>query len=230
MPTESKRIVVTGTSRGLGAAMVAGFIERGHIVAGCARSEAAIAQAAEKWGSPHRFDVVDVTDDGQVARWAGEVLGASDPPDLLINNAALINASAPLWDVPAEEFSQVVDVNIKGVANVIRHFLPAMIARGSGVVVNFSSGWGRSVAAEVAPYCATKWAVEGLTLALADELPPGMAAVPLNPGIIHTEMLDRCFGTSAADYPSPDRWAETAVPFILSIGARENGQPLTAPG
>jgi NADP-dependent 3-hydroxy acid dehydrogenase YdfG len=61
----------------------------------------------------------------------------------------------------------LIDVNIKGVANVIRYFVPAMIERGSGVIVNFSSYWGRSTAAEVAPYCATKWAIEGLTRALA---------------------------------------------------------------
>jgi NAD(P)-dependent dehydrogenase (short-subunit alcohol dehydrogenase family) len=70
-------------------------------------------------------------------------------------------------------------------------------------VLNFSSGWGRSADAEVAPYCATKWAIEGLTLALAQELPPGMAAVPLNPGIINTGMLHSCFGDSASSYPTP---------------------------
>jgi NAD(P)-dependent dehydrogenase (short-subunit alcohol dehydrogenase family) len=78
-----------------------------------------------------------------------------------------------------------------------------MIRRGSGVIVNFSSGWGRSVSAEVAPYCASKWAVERLTRALAEELPSGLAAVPLNPGIINTEMLQSCFGADAQNYPEP---------------------------
>ena len=73
----------------------------------------------------------------------------------------------------------------------------------SGVIVNFSSGWGRSTDAEVAPYCATKWAIEGLTQAFAQELPSGMAAVALNPGIINTDMLQSCFGGSASGYPSP---------------------------
>ena len=122
-------------------------------------------------------------------------------PDLLLNNAATINPNAPLWKVSADEFSYVIDVNIKGVANVIRHFVPRMIERGSGVIVNFSSGWGRSTSPEVAPYCATKWAIEGLTRALAQELPAGMAAIPLNPGIINTDMLQSCFGESADDFP-----------------------------
>src|SRR5262249_42082380 len=122
-----------------------------------------------------------------------------------------------------------IDVNVKGVANVIRHFVPAMVARKSGVVVNFSSGWGRSAASEVAPYCASKWAIEGLTMALAQELPRGMAAVPLNPGVIDTDMLRSCSGGSAARYPSPKKWVEAAVPFILQITSRENGKPQTVP-
>ena len=150
-------------------------------------------------------------------------------PDLLLNNAALINRNAPLWKISAPEFSDVIDVNIKGVANVIRHFVPAMIAQGRGVIVNFSSGWGRSTDAEVAPYCATKWAIEGLTQSLAQELPPGLAAAALNPGIINTDMLRSCFAGDAANYPSPQAWAKTAAPFLLKINASDNGQQLTVP-
>ena len=57
-----------------------------------------------------------------------------------------------------------------------------MVAKKRGVIVNLSSGWGRSVAPEVGPYCMSKWAIEGLTKAMAEELPPGMAAVPGNVG------------------------------------------------
>ena len=181
-------------------------------------------------GAPHDFKAVDVADDGQVKAWATGVLDRLGPPDLLLNNAALINGNAPLWEVPAEEFDRVVDVNIKGVANVIRAFVPAMIARESGVIVNFSSGWGRSTAPEVAPYCATKWAIEGLTRALAQELPTGMAAVPLNPGIIDTEMLQGTFGGRAEHFLGPEAWAEIAVPFLLTLGPKDNGRPLTVPG
>ncbi len=113
---------------------------------------------------------------------------------------------------------------------IIRAFLPAMMERGEGVVVNFSSGWGRSTAPEVAPYCATKWGIEGLTSALAQELPPGLAAVALNPGVIDTRMLRSCFGENAASYPDPAHWAEMAVPFLASLSARHNGMPLTVPG
>ena len=150
-------------------------------------------------------------------------------PRRLRDAAQPLNRNAPLWKIQAAEFSQVIDVNIKGVANVIRHFVPAMIARKSGVIVNFSSGWGRSTSPDVAPYCATKYAMEGLTLALAQELPAGMAAVPLNPGIINTEMLQSCFGGSADSYAEPREWAERAVPFLLTLGPKDNGRSLSAP-
>jgi len=101
------------------------------------------------------------------------------------------------------------------------------VARRRGVIVNFSSGWGRSTDAEVAPYCATKWAIEGLTRSLAQELPAGMTAVPLNPGIIDTDMLRSSFGGSAGGYPSPAEWAKRAAPFLLKIGPADNGQPLS---
>jgi NAD(P)-dependent dehydrogenase (short-subunit alcohol dehydrogenase family) len=225
--TKSRRIVITGVSRGLGRALVDGFIAAGHVVFGCARSAEAIAQLARKYPQPHRFAVVDVRSDAAVCQWAQQVLSHAGPPDLLINNAAVINRNARLWEVPAEEFDLVIDVNIKGVVNVIRHFAPAMVARRRGVIVNISSGWGRSVSAEVAPYCATKWAIEGLTQALAEELPSGMAAVPLNPGIINTEMLQSCFGPSAAEYPTPEKWAVRAVPMLLALGPKDNGRQLT---
>ncbi|MBU6402762.1 MAG: SDR family oxidoreductase [Verrucomicrobia bacterium] len=222
-----KTIVLTGVTRGLGRALAEEFARRGHAVLGCGRSRQRIGELRQAFGHPHDFEVVDVADDTQVKAWAERLLGGHRPPDLLVNNAAVINRNARLWEVSAAEFSQVIDVNLKGVANVIRHFVPAMVKRRSGVIVNFSSGWGRSTDAEVAPYCATKWGVEGLTQALAQELPGGMAAVPLNPGIINTDMLRSCFGGSAAAYPAADQWAERAVPFLLALTARENGQSLT---
>src|SRR5690606_12140899 len=164
-------------------------------------SETRIAELKAAYSSPHDFYSVDVASDEAVQSWASLCLSTHGAPDLLINNAGVINPNAPLWEVSARDFANVMDVNVKGTANVIRHFLPAMVKRKSGVVVNFSSGWGRSTDAEVAPYCASKWAIEGLTQALAQELPSGMAAVPLNPGIINTEMLQSAFGGSANSYP-----------------------------
>lgn len=223
-------VLITGVSRGLGRAMAIKFAELGYIVVGCGRSKQAITDLQRELGSPHQFSVVDVTRDAQVARWAEEVISTTGVPDLLLNNAALISPVAPLWEINWKEFDEVIDANIKGVANVIRHFVSAMVRRKSGIIVNFSSGWGRETDAGVAPYCATKWAIEGLTRALAKDLPKGMAAIPLNPGIIDTDMLRSCFGSEAGLYPTAETWAETAVPFLLSLKAGDNGKPLTAPG
>ena len=225
----AKRIVLTGVSRGLGRAMAEGFVEAGHTVFGCARDGARLAELSERYGPPHAFETVDVADEGQVGAWAERILAAAGPPDLLVNNAGLINRTARLWEVPPEEFARVVDVNVKGVFFVLRCFVPAMVQAGRGVIVNFSSGWGRSTAPEVAPYCATKWAVEGLTQTLARELPRGLAAVPLNPGVIDTDMLRGCFRDAAASYPDAASWAERAVPYILQLGEAENGRPQTVP-
>lgn len=222
-----RRVLITGVTRGLGRAMAEEFAHLGHVVIGCGRSAKAIAELRSSLGAPHRFDVVDVADDAKVRVWASEVLKSHGAPDLLVNNAAQVNRNAPLWKVSAQEFDTVIDVNIKGVANVIRHFVPAMVKSGEGMIVNFSSGWGRTTDAEVAPYCATKWAIEGLTLALAQELPKGMAAVPLNPGIIDTDMLRSSFADAAGSYPSPQQWATQAVPFLLGLGPRDNGKQLT---
>jgi NAD(P)-dependent dehydrogenase (short-subunit alcohol dehydrogenase family) len=95
--------------------------------------------------------------------------------------------------------------------------------------VNLSSGWGRSTSPEVAPYCASKWAVEGLSQAVAQETAGRVAVIALNPGVIDTEMLRSTFGEDASHYPDASTWAALAVPFIASLGLDDNGRALTAP-
>jgi len=224
----AKIVVITGVSRGLGLAMTEQFIKEKHTVLGCARSPE-VVEKLQQLGSPHNFAVVDVSNEQQVKAWAKNLLSKYAAPDLLLNNAGIINQPAPLWQVSADEFDRLIDVNIKGVANVIRHFVPAMIKNKRGIIVNFSSGWGRSTSPQVAPYCASKWAIEGLTRSLGQELPAGMAAISLNPGIIHTDMLDICFGEEAADYTSSQNWVKKAVPFLLQLRPQDNGMPLTVP-
>lgn len=251
------KIVITGVTRGLGRAMAEWYIAHGHQVAGCGRSGQEIFDLRFEHPAPHEFSPLDVTNAVKVAIWAERVLGVfQGPPDLLINNAAVMNDPAPLWEVPGEKFAQLMQINLVGVHNVIRSFVPAMVEQAraclnrpqmllpllpenqrlamedrikpkQGVIVNFSSGWGRSVAPEVAPYCASKWAIEGLTKALAEELPAGMAAIPLNPGVIDTAMLRQCWADGASSYPSAAEWAKRAAPYILELGPRHNGQSLT---
>ena len=224
---EKRVVVITGVARGLGRAMALEFAEYGHRVAGCSRNNTKLVSLGKELGALHSLETLDVREDEAVAEWSQKVVKEYGAPDLLLNNAAVINPNKFLWDLSEEEFGRVIDINIKGVANVIRHFLKPMTKKGSGVIVNFSSGWGRSASPEVAPYCATKWAIEGMTQSLAQELPSGLAAVPLNPGVINTDMLRSCFGPSAADFLSAEEWAKTAVPFLLGLGPENNGQSLT---
>jgi NAD(P)-dependent dehydrogenase (short-subunit alcohol dehydrogenase family) len=225
-----KTVVITGCTRGLGRALVPLFIAEGWTVAGCGRSESGISSLRRDFPGAHFFDRCDVASETDAAAFCGEILSRFGAPSLVLNNAAVINRNAPLWEISAEEFSRVVDVNIKGTAAVMRHLLPAMIKKGGGVVVNLSSGWGRSTSAEVAPYCATKYAVEGLSQATAQDTGGRVAIVALNPGIIDTDMLRSTFGAGAAHYPDAAEWAARAVPFLLRLGLKDNGRSLTVPG
>ena len=220
-------IVLTGATRGLGRSLVPHFAAAGHTVLGCGRSEKHVAALNKQFGAPHDFTAVDVASDEAVRAWAERLLTQFGPPDLLINNAAIMNDPAPLWKISAEAFDRLIDINIKGVTNAIRHFVPAMVTEKQGVIVNLSSGWGRSTSPQVAPYCASKWAIEGLTQSLAQELPKGMAAVPLNPGVIDTDMLRQCWAEGASAYPAADEWAKIAAPFLLKLSAKDNGKALT---
>ena len=222
-------IFVTGVSRGLGRALAELLIGNGQVVVGCARSEIAIAELAEEYPNPHSFSVVNVADWEQVDAWITSTFPKGNARTLLINNAALINANANLWEVPPEEFSRLLDVNISGTYHGIRSIVPKMISAGGGGIINFSSTWGRSTSPEVAPYCATKFAIEGMTNALAGELPSSIYTVAMNPGVINTEMLQSCFGSAADGYPSAREWAEAAMPYFLSLDRSSNGKSLSVP-
>ena len=209
--------------------MVAEFVASGWTVAGCARAEAGISALRATYGAPHYFQIANVAHEEEVMNFSTEVLERHGPPDLLLNNAGVINGNNPIWEISAQEFSDVVDVNLKGTASLMRHFIQPMMQRGSGVIVNFSSGWGRCTAPEVAPYCATKYAVEGLSQAVAQETGGKVAVLALNPGIIATDMLRSCFGGEASSFPAADLWAKKAVPYLMKLGPKDNGRALTAP-
>ncbi len=225
----AKHVVITGCTRGLGRAMVTEFAAAGWTVAGCGRSTETISALRAEYPAPHYFQSANVADEEDVMNFCEEVLQRHGPPDFLLNNAGVINHSNPIWEVPAKEFSKVIDVNIKGPASMMRHLIQPMMYRGSGVIVNFSSGWGRSTSPEVAPYCASKFAIEGLSQAVAQETKGAVAVVALNPGIIDTEMLQSCFGSDSSGYPKAEEWAKRAVPYLMKLGLKDNGKSLTAP-
>jgi len=219
----SKLVCISGCSRGLGYAMALEFAKRGWRVAGGARDLHGLSDLEKQLTTPSLIRSLDVTQPYHVGSFAQEVKEALGVPDLLVNNAGLINQNAPLTQVSASEFASVLAVNLGGVHNMIRSFVPMMEDKGHGIIVNFSSYWGQSTAPEVGPYCATKWGVEGLTRSLAQELPKGMAAIAFNPGVINTDMLQSTFGQQALSYPNPNDWAVEAVNRLENLSVGDNG-------
>lgn len=224
-----KIVCITGCTRGLGRAMVEEFVKLGWIVSGCGRKAGAVQELQQKLDEAHFIQSCDVANEAEVAAFCKDVVARVGVPDLVLNNAATINPNRMLWQMSAEDINSIVDTNIKGTIAMMRHLLPEMLTKGGGVVVNFSSGWGRSTSAEVAPYCATKWAIEGLSQAVAQETNGKVAIVALNPGIIDTDMLRSTFGPHAGNYPNATQWAKKAVPFLASLTLKQNGKALTAP-
>lgn len=223
----SRTILLTGATRGIGRALVERFVARGHRVHGCGRSAGDVAALAAAHGPPHSFTSLDVSDAEAVQAWVAGLVASGEVPDLVLNNAALMNDQAPLWEVPAAEFARMLAVNVGGVANVVRAVVPAMAARGRGVIVNLSSGWGRSTSPHVAPYCATKYAVEGLSGSLAQELPTGLCCVALSPGVVDTDMLRKCLPDTARACDGADAWSRRNADVLLGLGPEHNGQSLT---
>ncbi|GMH05551.1 hypothetical protein Nepgr_007391 [Nepenthes gracilis] len=233
-----RTVLITGVGRGLGRALALEMARRGHCVIGCSRSQDkldSLQAELHKFTSPsastannhHLLINADVRSNSSMEELARLAMENKRIPDVIVNNAGTINKNNNIWEVPVEEFDNVIDTNVKGIANVLRHFIPLLIERKHGIIVNMSSGWGRSAAAQVAPYCASKWAVEGLTRSVAKELSGGVALIALSPGVIHTEMLESCFGSSANVYPAPDQWAPRAATMILNLTAADNGASLT---
>lgn len=139
---EKKLVVITGVTKGIGRALVGEFIRCGWRVAGCGRSAQTVRELRNKYGPEHLFSVVDIKDDLSVSQWAKEASSKMGIPSILINNAALINHPKVAWEVPPDEFADIMDTNVLGTVNMLRHFIPLMLQKGQGVVVNVSSGWG----------------------------------------------------------------------------------------
>ena len=225
-----KSVIITGVTQGLGRAMVDRFDELGWNIYGCGRSKDKIEELKKQYSKIHDFQVIDVSDSQQVNNWANYILNRHTAPDLIINNASIVNQNAQLWKITAQEFENVMNVNVNGVVNVIRAFVPAMVARKEGIIINMSSSWGREGEAELAPYCASKFAIEGITKSMALELPHGMAVVALDPGgSISTPMLKSCAPQYINESPTPETWSHKATQYILNITIDKNGDSLTCP-
>jgi len=185
-----KRVwMITGASRGIGARIAAAALAHGDAVVATARNAVAIEQ---------RFGVqadllatsLDVTDEAQAAQAVRAALERFGRIDVLVNNAGY-GLMGAVEEASADEVRRVYETNVFGLLNVTRAVLPQMRERRSGHVINISSIGGYRSAAGFGVYCSTKFAVEGLTEALHDELAPlGIHATVVEPGYFRTDFLE----------------------------------------
>ncbi|HEX6340986.1 SDR family oxidoreductase [Umezawaea sp.] len=188
--------LVTGGGTGLGAAVAAHLVAAGARVVVAGRRAEVLRATAERLGPAVRAEVCDVADPASVAALAERL--RDEEVSVLVNNAGVAGPVAPLVDVEPDEWDDVFAVNVRGTYLVCRAFLPGMIARGEGDVINVASVSGKRPLARRTPYCASKMAVLGLTTTLAFEVGPlGVRVNSLSPGPVHGERMDRNFRLEA---------------------------------
>jgi len=187
-----KTALITGASRGIGAATAQHLAEHGAHVVLAARSDSAIQTLADQIREAGGKATAIATDVGQKADMQACVERAVSETgrlDLLVNNAGLIDPIARLADSDPDAWSTIVDVNLKGVYFGMRFAIPVMLAQGGGTIVNISSGAATGALEGWSHYCATKAAVLSLTrVGHKEYAEDGIRVVGLSPGTVATEM------------------------------------------
>ena len=180
---------VTGASRGIGEAVVRAAAKRGAQVGLISRSEDELRALLEKVGGRGAVATADVSDREQTERAVAKLTDELGPADILVNNAG-IGAFGAFADTDVETFERLMRVNYLGTVYATKAVLPGLLERGRGHIVNVASIAGRIGAPLEAAYSASKFAVAGLTEALAIELAPrGIGVSMVNPGPVATEFF-----------------------------------------
>lgn len=223
--------LITGASRGIGAACARRFARSGYSVAILYRSRSDLAEALVQEFISEGQDAfclqADVADRAQAFAAAEEVLRRYRRIDVLVNNAAIAQQKL-FTDITEEEWDRMFAVNVKGAFNMTQAALPGMISRRSGSIVNISSMWGQVGASCEVHYSASKAALIGMTQALAKEVgPSGVRVNCIAPGVIETDMnahLDEeTLAALSEETPlmrigAPDEVARAAL-YLCSDGA-----------
>jgi len=219
--------LVTGASRGIGAATARALAAAGARVALAARSIGAIDEMVAGIGDVAMAVRCDVTSATDVRDAVAKVTARFGTLDIVVNNAGTIDPVARLEDSDPDDWGAVVDVNLKGVYHVMHASFPALKERG-GVIVNLSSGAAVNALEGWSHYCATKAAVLALTRCAHKEWAQhGIRVVGLSPGTVATDMqaLIRASGVNAVSqldwsvHITPDE-AATAIVYLCSDAAR----------
>lgn len=184
-----KTALITGASGGIGSAIAQRLAQEGYlpVLHYCSHAEGMEEKAAELGGFSVQADLSDVD---AIEKMAEAVLSRTGRVDVLVNNAA-VSVSGLLTDITPAQRRRLFDVNVLGAIECTRAFLPQMIRRKSGCILNISSMWGQVGASCEVDYSASKAALIGFTKALAQETAPsGIRVNCIAPGVIHTKMLD----------------------------------------
>jgi NAD(P)-dependent dehydrogenase (short-subunit alcohol dehydrogenase family) len=200
--------VVTGANSGIGRATAIYLAQQGHEVYGTVRSldkAGKLNQMAADAGVEVQLAVLDVGDDDSVRTGMADVLARAGHVDNLINNAG-VGGNSVLEECPVSLYADVMNINLYGSVRCIQAVLPQMRERRSGCIINISSVVGKIAAIAQQPYFSSKWAVEGMSEGLAQEVAPfGIRVAIVEPGItksaIFAKNIDAPNQTGAYDAP-----------------------------
>lgn len=188
---ESKTVLITGASSGIGEAVARHLADAGHrVVLGARREDRLKTLAADitaRGGqvAVRKLDVTALTDMQDFVAFAEQTFG---PVDVIVNNAGVMPLS-PLSARKVEEWDRMIDVNVRGVLHGIAAVLPGMEARGAGHIINVSSIGGHTVSPTAAVYCATKFAVHAISDGLRQETDTLRVTV-ISPGVVESELAE----------------------------------------
>lgn len=188
--------LVTGGGTGIGLAITRHLVREGVRVVVAGRRGEPLAEIRDQHPGLVRAEVCDVSDAAAVTALAARL--AEEKISILVNNAGIGGPVAHLVDIDPDAWDEVMAVNVRGVFLACRAFLPAMLARGTGDVINLASVSGKRPLEGRTPYCASKMAVLGLTTTLAFEVGSrGVRVNALSPGPVEGERMDRNFRLEA---------------------------------
>ncbi|MBN2907458.1 MAG: SDR family oxidoreductase [Rhodobacteraceae bacterium] len=212
MDMTGKSVLITGASRGIGAAAARAFADAGAHVALAARSQEAITTIAREIGPKAIALPCDVADFGAVSDAVRAVVKAFGQIDVLVNNAAVVEPIARLQDADPADWGAAMDINLRGVFHGMRAAMPVMSAMGGGTILTISSGAAHNPLEGWSAYCTSKAGAAMLTrCAHLEGHEQGIRALGLSPGTVATDM-QRQIKQSGVNPVSRLDWSEHVPP------------------